>query len=512
MGFMNTRQKVGILHIIQKNNKKGELGVMKKVFFVIVMVSMILFSGCSTLDKLNNPSQNTNSPPKNTDEVKTSYESVGNTYGNIINGGYAVKSTDKLYYIKDESSGNLYKANSDWSEEGVISTGSQLQYINVMDEWIFYSDKYDDGIYKIKTDGTDKVKITDDKAAFINVVGNWIYYCNLSNGDYKTNNKLYKIKVDGTEKTKLTNEMTSNINVINDWIYYLNWIDEGDYYETSLCKIKIDGTSRVEIIDECNTFVYNNEWVYYINSKDERLYKLNTKNNDDILIVDARVKEFNINGDWIYYVKNDDFENMYKIKVDGSSNALLSEDRVANIHVLGEWLFYDSIKAEMPSDYYRMKLDGTMKSAVNGQDLMEDGDLSVEDNNADYEDLGSTKADSYYEDEFIRAIIRGKIEAVNDNDFGFIEKYLLVDSNAYKYLKEEVAEMNKQKVNLELVKFDIKDVIDVENSKEGFIKEFHVQEEILYQYPNNNEKKINNTIYVVKYSKELDEFKLIDIR
>jgi len=66
-------------------------------------------------------------------------------------------------------------------------------YANAVDDWIYYcSLRYGMDIYAIKTDGSGRVKLNDDKSESINIVGDWIYYINWDDG------LLYTIKTDGT--------------------------------------------------------------------------------------------------------------------------------------------------------------------------------------------------------------------------------------------------------------------------------------------------------------------------
>jgi hypothetical protein len=62
-------------------------------------------------------------------------------------------------------------------------------------------------LYKIKTDGTNKTKITDEYASYVNVSGDWIYYSNLNETERVL--ELYKIKTDGTNRTKINNDKVS---------------------------------------------------------------------------------------------------------------------------------------------------------------------------------------------------------------------------------------------------------------------------------------------------------------
>jgi len=61
-------------------------------------------------------------------------------------------------------------------------------------DWIYYSNGDDDyKLYKIKTDGTGNIKLSDNNSLSIKVAGDWIYYTNSDD-----NKKMYKTKTDGT--------------------------------------------------------------------------------------------------------------------------------------------------------------------------------------------------------------------------------------------------------------------------------------------------------------------------
>jgi hypothetical protein len=87
---------------------------------------------------------------------------VGNTPGNLANGGLAAQQGDWIYY-------SSYSVDSDGTDN--------------------YS------LCKIRTDGTGKTKLSNiDSDNDINVVGDWIYYTNAS---------FYKMHTDGTDNQKV---------------------------------------------------------------------------------------------------------------------------------------------------------------------------------------------------------------------------------------------------------------------------------------------------------------------
>ncbi|MBC3887836.1 DUF5050 domain-containing protein [Acetobacterium paludosum] len=190
---------------------------------------------------------------------KTVLTDEGAFYLNVIG--------DWIYY----SGSGLTKIKTDGSEKTILSD-DRVSIINVVADWIYYcrpspeGEKFGGAIYKIKTDGSEKTKLCDDAASIINATDDWIYYCytpatvekgtTRGFGDF---GELYKIRTDGTEKTKLSSDRAAYINVVGDWIYYA---DDGD--NDKLYKIKTDGTEKNRLFDDVATRInVVGDWIYY---------------------------------------------------------------------------------------------------------------------------------------------------------------------------------------------------------------------------------------------------------
>ena len=107
---------------------------------------------------------------------------------------------DSVYYCS--GSGVISKVKKDGSE-GVVAIGGKASeinkgfYINVLDNWLYYSNSEDQNkLYKVRTDGSgEKVKISEDSVGYINIVAGYIYY-NTAKG------KLYSVALNGTTAIK----------------------------------------------------------------------------------------------------------------------------------------------------------------------------------------------------------------------------------------------------------------------------------------------------------------------
>jgi len=284
---------------------------------------------------------------------------IGNTNGNIINGGYAALQGNWIYYVNNSDSYKLYKIKTDGTGESKLSDDMPM-YINVLGDWIYYSNDSDAGkLYKIKTDGTGKTMLSEDAAYYVNAAGDWIYYKNNSDAS-----RLYKIKTDGTKKTKVNDDMSYDISAAGDWIYYVN---ESDGYK--IYKIKTDGTDKTKLNDDTSYDInVADGWIYYQksitdsedNSIPNGLYKIKTDGTEETKLSDAVPYYINVVGDWIYFVNNSNSNKLYKIKTDGTVKTKLNDDNSSDINVAGD-LIYCGIKGD-PGKLYKLKADGTISS------------------------------------------------------------------------------------------------------------------------------------------------------
>ena len=142
-----------------------------------------------------------------------------------------------LYYCNTGDGNNVYKIGTDGSGRVKINDDDSC-FVNVEGKWIYYKNNREFGqLFKIGIDGSGRTQVTDSEAGtikpyYFNVNGSWIYYGYIEN---ETCN-LYKIKTDGTGKMKLCDGQSDNISIVGDWIYYR------DSVENKLHRLKTDGT------------------------------------------------------------------------------------------------------------------------------------------------------------------------------------------------------------------------------------------------------------------------------
>jgi len=299
--------------------------------------------------------------------AETENEARGNTVGNIATGGIVAQSGDWIYYTtKSAENKGLFKIRTDGTDITKLSDDYSI-YINVLGDWVYFSNESDGyKLYKIRTDGTDKTKLNDDHSEFINVVGDWAYYVNRDDSCC-----IYKIGIDGSGRNKVNDEVSSFINVVGGWIYYANGARNALFYERfPLHKIRTDGTDRT-VINNKDQVEYINvvgDWVYYVSANyvgHGDIYRIRTDGTAREMLVNYTLGEsfemrLNVSENWMYYRKDySGFqgEHLCRARLDGTGIEELVDGDSWEFGVVDEWIYYFNYMDNYNA--YKFRIDGT---------------------------------------------------------------------------------------------------------------------------------------------------------
>jgi len=307
----------------------------------------------------------------------------GNTIGNIHNGSFAVLKGNTVYYAHFYSGMNngFYRVNTDGTGNIKITdnelTGNLNAPFQIVGDWIYFSGDVPSGnygftrsgIHRIRTDGTNLMTVYEinnefnDIGNFI-VVGDWIYFNEaLSGGNYG----IYKIRTIGIEKTLVVAD-SSIMQIDGDWIYYVTW--------GGLHKMRIDGTEKTRMDmgvfgQVVGDYVYY-QWIEVLGGGEYpmgvRRVRLDNTGNEDIIT--DRVGGFNVVGDWIYYTNLSENYALYRIRTDGTGNERLNNSIMhGGVIVLGDWIYTmrmvkcpDGVYVDItsvPPILHKIRIDGT---------------------------------------------------------------------------------------------------------------------------------------------------------
>lgn len=298
---------------------------------------------------------------------------IGNTSGNLNNSGFSVQKDGYIYYLglKDNNTDGIYRMKLNNSKKEKITSDYGL-YLNNSGKFLYYLDategKYN--IVKVKTNGEDKeIIVKDVDTAKITVIDNWIYYFKESN--------FYKVKVNGEEKQILSKKSIENYEICDNWIYY-SYINDG---KNVIAKMRTNGEDITKIdSDASNVFFVKNNKIYYVY---ESYNEENLEYNYDLYVIktngdkkekianlgnNLQMENVNFDGDRIYYAKTNenDVLAIYSIKLNGKDEDKIVEiqaySTIMNIH--DKWIYYTDQDDNGQSQMFRVKINGEEKQGL----------------------------------------------------------------------------------------------------------------------------------------------------
>lgn len=261
---------------------------------------------------------------------------------NNFNGGYLDQDLEWIYYCNplDDNTG-IYKIKKDMSEK-IKLFDKKVSNINLYNNWIYFSEK--STIYKMKKDGSEVRKLIsiDSESSIYEmcIYNDWIYYT-----DDLPYGCLYKVTIEGISNTKIAVDSPMYINIWNNYIYYSGENSDGN---CGIYSIDLNGNNKAQILNEdIESLNIYDGWLYFTNSVNRLgLYKMSINNRIKKIIFEEKVSSLNILKDWIYYINISDSNSLYRMKIDGSRNDKLDGNLCSNILVFDDYVYYENISQD----------------------------------------------------------------------------------------------------------------------------------------------------------------------
>lgn len=184
--------------------------------------------------------------------------------------------------------------------------------ILVKGDYVFFSNLAENGsLYRMKTDGTELVRLNARTSRSLTLEGDWIYYvAKEAQGD-----ELRTIRPDGSDDRLLAEEVCTNIIPYEGWIYYTSLADD----QRVLMRMRLDGSGAMELLRDslCGMTIYQDQ-LFYVIRETGRLYRAELDGSDPVLLMNTRAFGVQIAGGWIYFSNADDVNRPYRVRLDGS--------------------------------------------------------------------------------------------------------------------------------------------------------------------------------------------------
>ena len=236
------------------------------------------------------------------------------------------------------------------------------------DGYVYYSNVNDNhSLYRMKPDESEKEKLLAVHPGNILAGGDYLYYFQygvtgeMGLGNIRSGHNFHRAELDGDNVTVMENEVVVMGQLVDNYLYLLL---AGDEHPT-LRKIKIDKSEKVDLAEYAVYPACAEDGIIYYNGthKNHYLYALNTANDSVSELWAGNIWYPTIDGDYIYYI---DVANNYRLcRYVRSSEIIevLTEERVECFNVGGGYIYYQKASATAPA-LKMMSTDGSITVTI----------------------------------------------------------------------------------------------------------------------------------------------------
>ncbi len=226
---------------------------------------------------------------------------VGNTSGNLLNGGLFCEDDGKIYFANPYDQNTLYSMDTDLTNAKKIFDDN-VSYLNVAGKYVFYTKRND--------------KKTVDSDAFMSL----------------STTGLYRITKNGRKLGRLYNDPTQVACLYGNSVYYQHYDQKKGLL---LYSAAIDGSEDTQILDEpCAPYIVEDNSIYYTGMKeDHAIRRVGTNGGSSEVLLDGNFTGLSKQGDYLYFLDMEDNYSLKRMPLAGGSVETLISDRLATYNV-----------------------------------------------------------------------------------------------------------------------------------------------------------------------------------
>ena len=226
-------------------------------------------------------------------EITVSFpEYSGSGISNILNGGYAARDADYVYFSDDSG---LYRYNG---SESMQLTDFRTFYINEQDDYLYFTNaKEGNMICRMKKDGSCYEVLLDAYCYELTLYDGWLYFSTDATGSHA----ISRMKPDGSELTTLVQTTVWYMCIMDHSIYYC---DYNNGYK--LCAVNTDGSNQRVLFDgECSDLCAANGRIYFSADRTARqLYSMNPDGSDLFMETSSYAKHTNYRNGRLFFISD----------------------------------------------------------------------------------------------------------------------------------------------------------------------------------------------------------------
>lgn len=289
---------------------------------------------------------------------------VGNTAGNLYNGGYFCESEGDIYFSWPADDHSVYCMKADGSLEKINITDAFS--LNVYNDYLYYGrngasdvnrsflDGRPFGVYRVSLKSGRSKSLCSSLSAYVCLAGNNLYL-----QEY-TDTSLYfsRVSIKDANDFERISPIGYPISCAeNGYLYYAE--QKGNHniyrYDTQT------GAAEVFYEGNCLQPIYTNGILYYIDLADGyALKRYDTVSGELTVIVQDRCINYNVSGSVVFYqIENPDTGHygLYRNNTSGTMPELVSNQSCRRIHIAGDYAYFQYFHNEL--SFYRVGLTGS---------------------------------------------------------------------------------------------------------------------------------------------------------
>lgn len=283
---------------------------------------------------------------------------LGNSSGNLLNGGLFCEYDKHIYFSNPSDEGRLYVMDSDLSNQKKISSDT-VSFLNVAGKYIIYGrhnqnqikttenvfDVSETGLYRTTKNGKDLKTLFDSVVNNVILYGNTVYYQHNSDHGFG----IGKINIDKSKEGELTAEPIYPYAIQKGLLYYTGVSGDHNIYVMDL------KTGESTLLKKGN-FAYitlASDYLYFLDlANNHALTRMKTDGSDTFVLVTEPTSTYNITPDglYLYYQvdlgKNGDGDAIYRRNLNTQETTLLKKGSFSNIHTTSKYTFFKNGKKD----------------------------------------------------------------------------------------------------------------------------------------------------------------------
>lgn len=278
---------------------------------------------------------------------------VGNTAGNLYNGGLFCENDGYVYFSNAYDNSALYRMKPDETEMKKIVT-TQVNNINIDDNYIYYyqfgSGEGQGFGYVIDMSGVYRADKKRPKNATsldgthldnMILVGNHLYYdANDANGVY-----LKKIGTDGTDAKAITDYKVTAASSSKGLIYFVNNVKN---FHLMALNTTNDSISDILKEDVYMPIVAGNEVFCIDVHNNYAMVKYNLSNGEKTVLDTTRTDLFNITNQFVYYQTSGEAVELRRVPRNGGSYQIVATGAHNSINVTSKYVYFKKFQSDVP--------------------------------------------------------------------------------------------------------------------------------------------------------------------